>query len=180
MKAFNNSLFYVLPFFLLLLTAPLVAQNTTVSVIDSTGQKPKLKFGVGFGMSFVGGTNVSLAPTLSYPLSQKVSVAAGVQASYTSIKDLQNTFTFGGSVMTLYTPVKILSLLAEFTQLNVTTEKEVEDVTSKDSYWDSALFLGGGINITEKISVGAKYNLLYDEDESVYTSPVIPFVNITF
>ncbi|NNC33789.1 MAG: hypothetical protein HKO09_02810, partial [Croceitalea sp.] len=49
-----------------------------------------------------------------------------------------------------------------------------------NKYWDSALFVGAGLNITNKIAIGAKYNMLYDKDESVYTSAVIPFVNITF
>jgi opacity protein-like surface antigen len=68
----------------------------------------------------------------------------------------------------------------EFAELRVSTKTESVsgDITNK--YWDSALFAGAGFNITNKISVGAKYNFLYKEGESVYTSAVIPFVNITF
>ena len=50
----------------------------------------------------------------------------------------------------------------------------------KDNFWDSALFVGAGYQITPKISVGAKYNLLYKKDKSVYSSPLVPFLNISF
>lgn len=158
------------------------SQTTQVAVVDSTGQvAKKIKFGCGFGLSFVGGTNVSLAPNLTYLVSDKISVGAGIQGSYTAIKDVQSTTTVGGNIIGQYTPIKILTTLLEFAELNVSTEiTESETETTKDNYWDTALFVGAGINVTEKISVGAKYNLLYDEDQSVYTSPVLPFVNITF
>ncbi|MBT8261288.1 MAG: hypothetical protein KJO05_00595, partial [Bacteroidia bacterium] len=156
-------------------------QTTEIAVVDSTSQKQKrLKFGVGFGLNFVGGTNISLAPNLIYTVSNKVSIGGGVQGSYSAIKDLQSTTTIGGNVVTLYTPVKMITTLVEFVELYVSTKTETMEGDIKETYWDSALFVGGGLNVTDKILIGAKYNVLYDEEESVYTSPVIPFVNITF
>lgn len=58
------------------------------------------------------------------------------------------------------------------------TENLAENTT--DKFWDSALFVGAGLNVTPSISIGAKVNLLYDSDETVYTSAVIPFVNVSF
>ena len=157
------------------------SQTTQIAVVDSTSQKQnRLKFGVGFGLNFVGGTNISLAPNLVYKVSNKISFGAGVQGSYSAIKDLQSTTTIGGNVLTLYSPVKMITTLVEFVELNVSTKTETVEGEIKQTYWDSALFVGAGFNVTDKISIGAKYNLLYDEEESVYTSPVIPFVNITF
>ncbi|NND63661.1 MAG: hypothetical protein HKN48_10785 [Flavobacteriaceae bacterium] len=184
MKNFNfqKGLFPLLLVIALLFSCEnIYSQTTEIKVIDSTAQKPnKFKFGLGFGLSFVGGTNVSLAPNVIYNASEKFSFGMGVQGSYTAIKDVQNTTTIGGNVIALYTPVKILTTLVEFTELNVSTKVDTPEGSEKDNFWDSALFLGAGININEKISVGAKYNVLYNEDESVYTSPVIPFVNISF
>jgi long-subunit fatty acid transport protein len=162
------------------------SQVTEIQVIDSTSQKkPKLKFGVGFGLSFVGGTNVSLSPNLTYLVSDKVSVGGGLQGSYTSIKDLQSTITVGGNVIGSYSPIRQITTLLEFAELNVTSkretpERETPEGEIKNNFWESALFVGAGYNITEKISVGAKYNVLFKEDESVYSSPVLPFVNISF
>lgn len=157
------------------------SQTTEIAVVDSTSKKEnRLKFGFGFGLSFVGGTNISLAPNLIYAVSNKVSIGGGIQGSYTSIKDLQNTTTFGANVITQYRPIRQLTTLLEFAEIKVNTKTETPTGKVTDDYWDSALFVGVGWNINEKISIGAKYNLLYKEDESVYTSPILPFVNITF
>ena len=143
--------------------------------------KPKkLQFGCGFGLSFVGGTNISLSPNLTYSLNDKVALGAGIQGSYSGIKNLQNTTTIGANILGQYKPTKKIQTLLEFAQLRVSTKKDTEMDKSTRSYWDSALMVGAGYSITPKISVGAKYNLLYKEGESVYTSPIIPFVNISF
>lgn len=162
-------------------SASTYSQVTEVTVTDSTATTEKpLKFGLGFGLNFVGGTNIGLSPNLIYDVSDKLSIGAGLQGNYTSIKNLQKTITYGANVIGQYNPVPKLTTLLEFAQLkvNTTTENVTGDI--KRDYWDSALFVGAGLNITPKISLGAKYNLLYDKDESVYTSPIIPFVNITF
>lgn len=45
-------------------------------VVDSTivKEEKRLKFGCGFGLSFVGGTNISLSPNLMYNVSDKVTI----------------------------------------------------------------------------------------------------------
>ncbi|WP_372975492.1 hypothetical protein [Muriicola sp.] len=157
------------------------AQATTVMVQDSTDIADKrLKFGCGFGLNFVGGTNIFIAPNLIYDVSNTISLGGGLQGSYTGIKDVQNTTTFGFNLISQYTPVRQLTTLLEFTQLRVTTKTENLAENTTDKFWDSALFVGAGLNVTNSISIGAKVNLLYDSDETVYTSAVIPFVNITF
>ncbi|CAM3392047.1 hypothetical protein [Zobellia roscoffensis] len=157
------------------------AQVTEVAVQDSMAVVNKrLRFGCGFGLSFVGGTNIALSPNLMYSLSNKVSLGVGLQGSYTSIKDLQKTTTFGGNIISQYQPIDRLMLLLEFAQLKVNTKTEAVTGDIETDYWDSALFIGAGLNITKNIAIGAKYNVLYDKDESVYTSPILPFVNIAF
>lgn len=115
-----------------------------------------------------------------YAVSDKVSFGAGLQGNYTAIKDVQSTTTFGINLLTQYSPVKKLITLVEFAELNVNTKQETLNGDIKDSFWESILFVGAGLNVTNKIALGVKYNVLYKEDESVYTSPIIPFVNITF
>ena len=157
-----------------------ISQNN-IEVKDSTSKEQKrLKFGVGFGLSFVGGTNISLSPNLIYSLSEKIAIGGGIQGSYSAIKNLQSTTTFGANVFTQYSPIKKITTLLEFAELKVSTKTDTPTGKITDDYWDAALFVGAGFNITNKISVGAKYNVLYNEDKSVYTSPIIPFVNISF
>ena len=159
----------------------LCAQSSQISVEDSTAVvSKKLKFGVGFGLNFVGGTNISLAPNLTYALSEKVSIGGGLMGSYAAIKDLQSTTTLGVNIITEYRPIPQIISLIEHAQLNVNTTLETPEGEIKDNFWEPVLFVGAGYNITNKISVGAKYNILYTEGESVYSTPVVPFVNISF
>ncbi|SNR77005.1 hypothetical protein SAMN04488009_3690 [Maribacter sedimenticola] len=157
------------------------SQTTNISVIDSAATiEPKLKFGCGFGLNFLGGTNITLSPNLRYAISDKFNLGAGIQGSYTSIKDVQKTTTFGANIITEYIPTRKFTTLLEFAQLKVNNTRETPTGEVKDDFWESALFVGAGFNINNKITIGAKYNVLYDDDESVYTSPIIPFVNISF
>ena len=141
-------------------------------------KEKKLKFGAGFGLNFVGGTNINISPNLTYNVSNKVAFGLGVQYNYLALKDIQKTTTYGANTIFQFRPSQKITTLLEFAQLRVSSKSEIDD--SKRNFWDSALFAGIGFNITKKISVGAKYNFLYKEDESVYSSPVIPFVNISF
>ena len=138
----------------------------------------KLKFGCGFGLNFVGGTNIGISPNLTYNVSNKVAFGLGIQWNYLSLKDIQSTTTYGANTSFQYRPSQKIMTLLEFAQLRVSTKSEIDD--TKTNYWDSALFAGAGFNVTKKITVGAKYNFLYKENESIYSSPVIPFVNISF
>ncbi|WP_209400297.1 hypothetical protein [Pseudozobellia sp. WGM2] len=157
------------------------SQVTEIAVKDSANVVNKrLKFGCGFGLSFVGGTNIGLSPNLMYAVSNKMSIGAGLQGNYTAIKDVQSTTTIGANIIGQYSPTPKLTTLLEFAELNVNTKQETVTGDIKDNFWESILFVGAGLNITNKIALGVKYNVLYKEDESVYTSPVIPFVNITF
>ncbi len=152
----------------------------TIETDSVSKEQKRLKFGIGFGLNFVGGTNINLSPNLTYKVSEMVSFRGGLQGSYSSIKNIQNTTTFGANVMGIYSPVNKISMLLEFVELRVLTETETLQGKNKNNYWDSALFIGAGFNVTRKILIGAKYNVLYDENESVYTSAIIPFVNIIF
>lgn len=157
------------------------SQVAEVTVVDSTATMEKpLKFACGFGLNFVGGTNIGLSPSLIYDVSDKFSLGAGLQGNYTAIKDIRNTTTIGANILGQYNPSRTFLTLLEFAQLNVNSKTETDTGEIKDNFWESVLFVGAGINITDKISIGGKYNVLYKEDESVYTSPIIPFVNITF
>ncbi|MEH6747798.1 MAG: hypothetical protein V7670_13260 [Maribacter arcticus] len=74
---------------------------------------------------------------------------------------------------------KITTLL-EFAELKVNTKRETPTGEVENDFWKSALLVGACYNFSNKISIGAKYNVLYDSDESVYSSSIIPFINITF
>ena len=180
----NYKLKYTLILIMLVFGKAIFAQNSKDSVAnnktDSTiiNEPNKLKFGCGFGLNFVGGTNISISPNITYSLSNKISIGAGVQGSYLALKNVQFTTTFGGNVLGQLSLSKKIMATIEFVQLHVNTKNEITSITR--NFWDAALFVGAGLNITSKILVGGKYNFLYKENESAYTGSFIPFVNITF
>jgi hypothetical protein len=157
-------------------------KNQLPSKISDSIQTPEKKwnFGCGFGLNFVGGTSLNLAPNATYKLNDKISFGGGIQANYNNIKNVQNTFTIGVNALTMYNLIKNLQTLLEFSQMRVSSKSEIAGTTSRGNFWDTALFIGAGYNITPKFSIGAKYNLLYKEGQSVFTSPIIPFINIGF
>lgn len=149
----------------------------TVNKKDST-LKNRLKFGLGFGVNFVGGTNLSLSPNLTYLLTKNFSIGGGLQFNYAGLKGIQKTTTYGANALVYFTPVRQLLTTLEFSELHVNRNALITN--TKNEFWESALFIGGGIQITPKFSLGAKYNVLYNKNESVYSSPVVPFINISF
>lgn len=149
----------------------------TVSTKDSSHPK-RLKLGLGFGLNFVGGTNLSLSPSLTYNVTKKLALGGGLLFNYAAIKNIQKTTTFGINALVNYTPTKILLTTLEFSEMHVSSQSYISN--TKSNFWESALFLGAGLQVTPKISLGAKYNLLYNKNKSVYTSPVVPFINVSF
>ncbi|MEC4004106.1 hypothetical protein OX283_005525 [Flavobacterium sp. SUN052] len=182
MKQTNNYYYFI--FLLLFFNTTIIAQTQVDSIpIKKDTLKinaKKLKFGCGFGLNFVGGTSISLSPNLTYKISDKISFGSGIQGSYNSIKNIQSTTTFGANAQFIYNPSKSIQTLLEFVQLRVNTKSELNSISTANSYWNSALFLGLGYNINKKISIGAKYNFLYDKEKTVYSSAIIPFVNLVF
>lgn len=155
-----------------------IQMDSIKTVENPIAPAKKLNFGLGFGLNFVGGTSISLSPNLTYRLTDKFAVGGGLLFNYTGIKDLQKTTTIGANLIGNYFPIQKLLTTIEFAEMHVNRNMIFTNV--KDEFWDSALFVGAGYQITPKISVGGKYNLLYDKAKSVYSSPFVPFVNISF
>ncbi len=138
----------------------------------------RLNFGLGFGLNFVGGTSISLSPNLTYQINEKMHAGAGLLFNYTGIKDLQTTTTAGLNLLYFYRPIEKLLTTAELAPMYVSRNLKYAGI--KENFWDTALFVGAGYQLSPRISAGAKYNLLYRKEKSVYSSPFVPFVNITF
>lgn len=155
-----------------------VQMDSIKAVENPVEPAKKLNFGLGFGLNFVGGTSISFSPNLTYNLNDKFSVGAGLLFNYTGIKDLQKTTTIGANILGSYYAIPKLLTTIEFAEMHVNRNMLITD--TKDEFWDSALFVGAGYQITPKFSVGGKFNVLYDKEKSVYSSPFVPFVNISF
>lgn len=140
-----------------------------------------VRFGGGIGLNFGNGFfSGTLAPQAVYDFNPYFSAGIGLTGSYSSQRNVFDSTILGGSVIALTNPFPEAQISVEFEQVNVNTNFEPQfSSTSRDPFWASALFLGVGYRAGNVI-IGVRYDVLYDEDESIYADPWLPFVRFWF
>ena len=143
-----------------------------------------VQFGGGVGVS-VGSdyTDISLAPSAIYNFNQYFAAGAGLQGSFVKVKNREpynngyKSYIYGGSLVGLFTPIEQIQLSAELEELRV--NQEFTQIDYGRNFWNTALYLGLGFH-TENVTVGVRYNVLYDADDFVYSEAFMPFVRVYF
>ncbi len=139
-----------------------------------------VRFGGGIGLGFANGyTNISLSPTAIYQFNDQFALGIGLNGSYTKRKNHFNATVLGGSLISLYNPIDVLQLSAEFEQNNVNINY-IDSTINSDPYSYPALFLGVGYTIGNFGAVGIRYDVLYDNTKSIYGSAFVPFFRVFF
>ena len=107
-------------------------------------------------------------------------MGAGLQGSIVSQKDVFSSFIYGVNAITLFNPVEEVQLSIELEQVRVNnTFRNPTTGTKKDNFWNTGLFVGGGYRM-ENVTMGIRYNLLYNEEKMVYTDAMMPFIRVYF
>lgn len=150
-------------------------------------QKPQsefwknVQFGGGFGLSVGSGfTNISVAPSAIYNFNEIFAAGVGLQGSYIKVNDRDvkyNSYIYGGSMIGLVRPLEQIQLSLELEQLRVNQEFPAFD--AKNNFWNTALYLGAGY-YTGNVTIGIRYNVLFDKNDLVYNEAFMPFVRIYF
>lgn len=140
-----------------------------------------VRFGGGIGLNFGDGFfSGTIAPSAIYQFDQQFALGLGLNASYFKREDIFKSTVIGGSVIGLFNPFDVLQLSTEFEQLNVNRDFDQNVVTNLDeNYWYPALFLGAGYR-SGNFAFGIRYDILYDEDKSIYADPWMPFMRFFF
>ena len=140
-----------------------------------------VQFGGGVGLNFGDGFfSGSLTPNAVYKLSPYISAGAGLNFSYSSQRDTFKSTVLGASVIGLFNPYEALQVSTEFEQLHVSRNFDEQFIANADDqYWYPALFLGLGYR-TGNVTFGVRYDVLYNENKSVYASPFSPIVRFYF
>ena len=154
-----------------------------LSFSQETTQKQKSDFwdhvrlgggvGLNFGDGYFSGT---LAPSAIYQFDNKFSLGLGLSGSYYKRKNLYKSTVLGGSIIGLFNPIREIQISSEFEQLNV--NRDFVGGTD-DNYWYPALFLGAGYR-QGNFTIGIRYDVLYDEDKSIYGDALMPFFRFYF
>jgi len=161
--------------------------QTTIVKQKSQVFQPRWSYGGNVGMSFWnGGTDIFLAPKAYYHLSPKFLTGVGVtyiysDGEYFGINPIgpnryynYHSNSFGGSVSALYRPIPFLQFSAEYEGLQTEWRGAYDD-----SYWNNAIYLGASF-VTGNFSFGFRYDVLYDDNRSVYGDAWQPFIGFYF
>ena len=141
----------------------------------------KVQFGGAFGFSVGSGfTEITLAPNAIYNLNQYISLGAGLQGSYISSNtDGYKSTIYGGSLIALFNPIVQVQLSAELEQVRVNRTLNLFSDNLKDNFWNTAMFLGAGYRV-ENVTIGVRYNVLFNRNDFVYNEAFMPFVRVYF
>jgi hypothetical protein len=140
-----------------------------------------VRVGGGIGLSFGDGFfSTTLAPSAIYEFDNQFALGLGLSGTYNKQKNFFKSTVFGGSIIGLYNPLEEIQLSAELEELNINREFNQSFVTNiDDNFWNTALFIGAGYR-TRNVTFGIRYDVLYDEDKSIYADPWAPFVRVYF
>jgi len=177
-----------------LFAKPALIMLCSLSVITTNAQDDnsfwsRVRFGGSLGVAFGSGyTDVTVAPGALYEFNEYVALGAGVQGTYVNQRDFYNAYIYGGSVIGVFNPIPQIQLSAEVEQLRVNhefDEKYYDNFLSgsgigrERDFWNTALFLGAGYRM-ENVTIGVRYNVLYNEDDLVYSDAFMPFIRVYF
>lgn len=165
-----------------------LAMNAQIAVQqNNAGSGGKWTFGgnIGLGPSSDGGFQVSIAPEVGYKASENLELGAAVGYNYFK-NDFYKSSFFNFGPYANYSILQSLFLRAQYQYLfgdaEAATGYSFGTSTNKDIS-ESALWLGGGyqsrIGNNVYYRIGMMYNVLYNEDDSVYGSAFLPIGGIT-
>ena len=140
----------------------------------------QVQFGGGFGLNFgTRYTEITLAPSAIYPVNDYVSLGAGLLGSFTHFKHYYTTGVYGVSAISLFNPIEKVQLSIEVEQARVNTQIQMIPNPITKNYWNTALYVGAGYR-NGNVTLGARYNLLFDKNKSIYSDALMPFVRVYF
>jgi hypothetical protein len=174
----NSSILSLTIILIYLLSMPANAQQDPPRFIDKVSFGGNL--GANFGNNF---TSIIVAPQAIYRVDEHVGIGLGLNYSYSrldtgnpNILDFKST-VLGGGIIGLFNPSDFLQISMDFEMLNV--NRNFDNPRLDDTYWLPVLFLGAGYRQGNFV-IGARYDVLYDANRSIYNNGIQPFVRVMF
>nr|WP_315184047.1 hypothetical protein [uncultured Flavobacterium sp.] len=153
------------------------AQQNSYRSTSSNNFWEKVQFGGGIGLSFGSGyTDIALSPSAIYNFNETFALGISLQGGYISSKNYYKSYTYGGSLIGLINTIPQIQLSAELEQLRINTDYIYLE---SDNFWNTALYLGGGYR-SGNVTIGARYDVLHDDNKSIYSEAFMPFVRVYF
>jgi len=135
-----------------------------------------VQFGGGLGLGIDSNrTTISIAPSAIYNFNTHFSLGLGASYLYAKNNNFKSN-VFGASVLSLYNPFEQVQLSAEFEQLFV--NQKLANLKLPNYNYPS-LNLGAAYRVGN-FSAGLRYDVLYDENKSIYASAFSPIFRFYF
>jgi len=133
-------------------------------------------FNIGVGNNY---STFSLSPSAIYDFSDKFGAGFSLTYVYVKNKSIQNPTTnlYGGSILALFKPIYYLQVSFEYENLKINQNYYSENNISQ---WQNALYFGLEY-VTGNISMGLRYDVLFDKVRSITSSSALnPVFRIYF
>jgi len=135
-----------------------------------------VRFGGGFTLGFGNNqTTIGISPSAIYNFENGFALGAGLGYLYSEINDFSTT-AYSTSIISLYQTKFNVQFSGEFDYYFA--QQKVQGFESFNSNFP-ALHLGIAYN-QGRFAVGIRYDVLYDDDKSVFASPISPVVRFYF
>lgn len=179
MKTFFKSRIKIIFLLFVLISIANLSNSQNVFNNSSTNFWQNVRYGGGLGLSFGDGFfSGTITPMAVYDLNPLFSAGLGLNATFNSRRDSYKSTILGASIISLFNPLPEIQLSAEYELLNV--NRKWEDINIRDeNYWYPGLFLGAGFR-NRNLTVGVRFDVLYNDTRSIYTNPWVPFVRFYF
>lgn len=143
---------------------------------DNTNFWDNVRFGGGFGFVFGNNTTtIAISPTAIYDFNESFSLGVSTGYQY-SKRDNYKSNVYNIGVLSLYNPFEGVQLSLELEQLFIKQRFGLDTY----NYNVPSLNIGAAYRVSYNVSFGFRYDLLYDENKSIYSSPLSPVVRIFF
>ncbi len=134
-----------------------------------------IQYGGGFSIGLGNQTTIGISPSAIYNFDNGFALGAGVNYLYSEINDF-STQVYGASLISLYQTKFGIQLSGEF-DYNFAKQKSRNNTNFNTSF--PALHLGIAYN-KSRFAFGIRYDVLYDENKSVFASPISPILRFYF
>jgi hypothetical protein len=170
----------LLPFTLLLFCVVGFSQEKPSVNTGKSDFWDRVQFGGGLGLAIGNDfTDITVAPSAIYNFNEQFALGTGLQYSRLRQKNVYTSNVVGANLIGLYNPIEEIQLSLELEQVNVNTSYNESFNNVKRNFWNTGLYVGGGYR-AENVTIGARFNLLFDRDKDLYGDALMPFVRVYF
>lgn len=163
-----------------MLSIALQAQEKPLPKAKTGAFWENVQFGGGLGLGIGNNyTNITVAPSAIYNFNNYFAFGPSIQYSYLKQKNYYSSHIVGGSLIGLFSPIEEVQLSVEVEEVNVNNRYYDLGGNLKDSFWNTGLYVGAGYR-DGGVTVGGRFNLLFDKDKDIYGSAFMPFVRVYF